>query len=195
MSKVGRQLLPLHERFWQRVEKTDACWLWRGGLSGVGRGIFHEARHRRVFAHRFSWWLHYGEIPEGFNVCHRCDNPRCVRPDHLFLGTQADNIADMKRKGRVRNGPIAKTSGYVERVDPHSNTERPWRVQVKPPCGMCGAPVKRVEGQFCSRACFLKKIGRTPEKRRADNQRFSRDYRQRLRNRERMAPTVMSEES
>lgn len=90
-------------RFWAKVKKTHKCWLWTASLSAGRYGnIGLGGRGRMVKAHRASWVLHFGEIPKGMNVLHRCDNTICVRPDHLFLGTQAQNIADMDRKGRRR---------------------------------------------------------------------------------------------
>jgi HNH endonuclease len=86
-------------RFWSRVLRTDTCWLWIGRLGRAGYGS-HSVGRRSVFAHRFSYELAYGPIPEGLLVCHHCDNPPCVRPDHLFLGTYSDNGLDMVAKGR-----------------------------------------------------------------------------------------------
>lgn len=90
---------PLEERFWEKVEKTDTCWVWTGGTShGYGDIFIQPGKHIRT--HRLSWTLHFGDIPEGLCVLHHCDNPPCVRPDHLFLGTRADNNHDTHRKGR-----------------------------------------------------------------------------------------------
>jgi hypothetical protein len=91
---------PIKERFWLKVQKTDACWLWIGGRNASTQGRFAYSKTRVGLASRYSWELHYGAIPEGLEVCHRCDTPACVRPDHLFLGTHLDNMRDSVAKGR-----------------------------------------------------------------------------------------------
>lgn len=101
--------LPVAPRFWSKVQKADGdrCWIWVGGkTSNDTFGYGHiSVRSRLQVASRVSYELSVGPIPEGQRVLHRCDNPPCVRPDHLFLGTQADNIRDCRRKGRMRRGP------------------------------------------------------------------------------------------
>lgn len=90
------------DRFWARVQKSsDGCWLFTGAVCNRA-GHLHIAREdgSRALAHRFSYELHFGPIPAGQVVMHRCDVPRCVNPDHLTLGTQRDNIHDAIAKGR-----------------------------------------------------------------------------------------------
>lgn len=88
------------ERFWLKVKKSAGCWEWCGAGSAKGPGNFNPGG-RTVSAHRFSWELHYGRVDDGLWVLHKCDNPRCVRPDHLFLGTAQDNVDDMYSKQRA----------------------------------------------------------------------------------------------
>lgn len=101
-NAASRQTSDPVERFWSKVEKTDGgCWLWQAARISGGYGVMGiRGGQRNVLAHRFSWELHRGPIPDEFFVCHRCDNPSCVRPDHLFIGTALDNSRDMMNKGR-----------------------------------------------------------------------------------------------
>jgi len=92
---------PLEERFWEKVDKRnpDQCWEWTGARDQQGYGSIRPFRK----ASRASWVIHFGSIPDGMYICHRCDNPSCVNPSHLFLGTNADNLRDMRAKGRAYN--------------------------------------------------------------------------------------------
>lgn len=83
-----------------KIAKQDnGCWLWTGSLSRDGYGNFH-ANNKTMLAHRFSYQFHYGVLPDA-EICHSCDTPACVRPDHLFPGTHLQNMRDANRKGRV----------------------------------------------------------------------------------------------
>jgi hypothetical protein len=101
-----------NERFWSKVQKTDGCWEWKAAQNSAGYGIFgigdEEKPHRIERSHRISWRLHHGEIPPGMFVCHHCDNRKCVRPDHLFLGTNRDNMHDCAQKGRSSKPPVTR---------------------------------------------------------------------------------------
>jgi hypothetical protein len=109
---MGRKKLTVEqarENFWSKVNKRPSgCWEWAsvireskpGGIK-YGKVEFHEKSYS---AHRFSWFLTHGEFPKNLFVCHKCDNPLCVNPDHLFLGTNTDNMVDCKLKGRTSRG-------------------------------------------------------------------------------------------
>ena len=105
------------ERFWAKVDATggpSACWPWLGALTKgygyLGRG------NRSWYAHRFAWQQVIGPIPNGLLVCHRCDNPPCCNPVHLFLGTDADNVRDMIAKGRIATGSKHRSRTHPETI-------------------------------------------------------------------------------
>jgi hypothetical protein len=113
---------PMHAtpyaRFWRKVavgESEGDCWLWTGATSDYGHGVMQRGRRGegQIRAHRFSWEIHFGPIPEGMIVCHRCDVPQCVNPHHLFIGTKADNSRDMARKDRWRNQTRPKEPAHA----------------------------------------------------------------------------------
>lgn len=112
MAKTGPKPQSFEARF--TMEPNSGCWLWLGKCTSFGYGVLLR-RGKEKRAHRESWEIFKGTIPEGKSVLHRCDTPPCVNPDHLFLGTQADNLLDMRKKGRAiltqGGGPIGEESG------------------------------------------------------------------------------------
>jgi len=101
MNKAGRPKQPYSISFWPKLDKQsdNECWNWTARKDSRGYGLLKILGQQK--AHRVSWIIHFGEIPEGLYVCHRCDNPSCVNPAHLFTGTAKDNYKDMVNKGRI----------------------------------------------------------------------------------------------
>lgn len=163
--------------FWSKVDKrnNDECWLWTGMIESsnqkgarYGRVSFKRTKRWKEFrAHRVAYAITYGEVPKGLNCCHKCDNALCVNPDHIFLGTYADNNKDRSKKGRTagrrltdeqvvearelyakthitlkelakRYGIKARTMGGIIRGERYKYTERPNNYTHPDVCPTCG---------------------------------------------------------
>lgn len=128
-GKPRPRKISFEDRFWARVEKTDRCWVWNGSLfSGSPYGqVKQNGKTKQV--HRVSWELHFGAIPDGLCVCHKCDNPPCVRPDHLFLGTNHDNVMDSVMKGRnyfIKSPPMHNPALLEKVISQKRGVPRPY---------------------------------------------------------------------
>lgn len=106
---------PLEKRFWNYVNKTGECWTWIGPRTKGGYGKLTVGGHNRM-AHRVSYEMEFGSIPAGFYVCHKCDNPPCVRPDHLFAATPKVNTEDSLKKGKPHGCPPRLKPAEVEQI-------------------------------------------------------------------------------
>ena len=107
-SRASRAI-PINQRFWKHVQKTHSCWVWTGTKDRKGYGRINS-NGSPMLSHRLSWEIHFGPIPDGLNVLHRCDNPPCCNPEHLFLGDNAENMQDCSRKGRTTRGERSASS-------------------------------------------------------------------------------------
>lgn len=125
--------------FWDRVLIGDGCWEWQGAKGTFGYGAVNVWPRRQMTAHRRAWELWHGPIPEGAHVLHRCDNPPCVRPDHLFLGAPADNVDDMIAKGRRGTPrPFARSTKRLQPCGTPAAYQR-HRVHGEVACAPCRA--------------------------------------------------------
>ena len=99
--RTGRPVVAIEERWRAKYTVVESgCWEWTSSIDSRGYGMIKHKNGKQIKAHRFSWMLHRGEIPKGIFVLHKCDNRKCVNPDHLFLGTHQDNMDDMVIKHR-----------------------------------------------------------------------------------------------
>lgn len=109
---MGAARRPIQDRLWSYVDRTggpDACWNWFGkAVAKQGYGRLSVCAGKQVRAHRLAFELENGPIPSGLYVCHRCDNPKCCNPAHLFLGTAKQNTHDAKRKTRLKPPPVMR---------------------------------------------------------------------------------------
>jgi len=106
------------ERFWEKVNIPDdrnLCWLWTACVNPAGYGVFALSRTKQTIASRYSYLLNTGSIPKDMFILHKCDNPPCVNPEHLFVGTQKDNMMDKVNKGRGTKGEQVGSSKLLEK--------------------------------------------------------------------------------
>lgn len=119
--KPGHGSSPIENRFWNRLDKSggdDSCWNWTGARLPKGYGIVGISQGKHKYTHRVAWELTNGPIPEGLWVLHRCDNPPCCNPAHLFIGNNRDNVLDMIQKGRAKRGPALGNQNWRGKKPP-----------------------------------------------------------------------------
>jgi hypothetical protein len=173
----------LSERFWEKVNKAGECWEWTAcrhhqwGYGHVRVGGKLEA------AHRVSWEMHNGPIPDGLLVCHHCDNPKCVRPAHLFLGTGTDNSRDMHAKGRGTKYNTLKTHcPHGHEYTPENTrvyvSKRGWRMRFCIACDRASCRERYAEHRAARRALGAENTRRRRER---DPEKFKRQHRDYMR--------------
>lgn len=136
------KMQPTEERFWSQVDKRgpDECWIWTGSPVGNGYGYFTMGRGHRVYAHRFSYERANGPVPSGLDVLHKCDNPPCVNPNHLYAGTPTENVRDCREHNRL-NPPRGSRSGTARLTE-----ELVIEIRHAHECGQSSASLARQYG-------------------------------------------------
>ena len=112
-GSMEEKVVALRKRFFSKVEKTGNCWIWKRSKTKSGYGVFNLSG-KFIRAHRFSWLWHNGDISKGICVCHSCDNPICVNPKHLWLGTPTQNNLDRDKKGRTSKNPYGEKNSNAK---------------------------------------------------------------------------------
>ena len=132
-SLYGVVMIEMNEiekaRFWVKAEDTGTCWVWKRSIKRHGYGVFGH-KGKTITAHRASYELLNGEIPKGLYVLHTCDNPACINPDHLWVGSQKDNMKDRVKKGHFKLGKYSKFKGVKFRTDIKRDTSKKWGAYV-----------------------------------------------------------------
>jgi hypothetical protein len=139
-------------RFWARVDRSGSCWLWTWSVNTSGHGHLRVDGRNRL-AHRIAWELTYGPIPAGLSVCHGCDVRRCVRPGHLYLARQAQNMADMAARGRQRSRWSTDRVIYEPAIMPARLSIDHLKEDRRPTCPQCGQPIELRGRRFCGPRC------------------------------------------
>ena len=138
----------LLERFMTKFVKTETCWLWTGALNDKGYGWFNTTSSRPAKpdrASRVAYRLFIGEIPKGMCVCHKCDNPKCVNPDHLFLGTRRDNMIDKISKNRMPIGESTSWSKLTEQQVREIRESTDYQYVIAEKYGICQQSVSSIK--------------------------------------------------
>lgn len=147
-----RRLQTIEQRLNKYINKTATCWLWTQDVYNYGYGKLSVGKGKQVRVHRYMYEKYKGEIPNGMSVLHTCDTPRCCNPEHLFLGTQTDNMRDAKQKNRIgykvfhgENHPLSKvTMKQVEEIKDLYKTGNYYQRELGEKYGISQACISRI---------------------------------------------------
>lgn len=158
LAPVAFEAISTLAHFWRQVEITNTCWYWRGSKTSAGYGRFFVKRHS-IYAHRFAYFIHFGELDPALEVLHECDNPPCVRPGHLRQGTHEMNMADAHERGLIPTGHL--NGAVVKRAWTHCVHGHPFDEANTYWYTWNGITMR------CCRACRIIRVQRHRDKQRA----------------------------